>query len=53
MRSTWKDLKHIYLELNNKDVMAGINTGNITECRAFTDLAEQIGNIRDRVIHPE
>ena len=47
-----KDLKHIFMELNNSDELAGINTRNITENQVFQDLFEQLTYIRKYIILP-
>ena len=47
-----KDLKHIYMELNNSDELAGINTQNITENQVFQDLFEQLTYIRQYIVLP-
>jgi hypothetical protein len=46
------DLKHIFIELNNSDELAGINTLNITENLVFQDLFEQLTYIRQYILIP-
>jgi len=46
------DLKHIFMELNESDQLAGINTQNLSEKQVFKDLVEQINLIRNWIILP-
>ncbi len=48
-----KDMKQIFMELNFKDEMAGINTSNITKNQTFKDLVEHLGMVRNYIINPE
>jgi hypothetical protein len=46
------DLRHIFMELNRPDELAGINVGNVAENRIFQDLVAQIARIRQEIIDP-
>lgn len=47
------DLKHIFMEMNHSEELAGINTQNITEKQVFKDLVEQLSIIRNLIVLPE
>jgi hypothetical protein len=46
------DLQLLFMELNETDELAGINTGNVRENQIFRDLVAQVGRIRVRIINP-
>jgi hypothetical protein len=46
-------LKLIYGELTDYKQMAGIDTRNIAENRAFQDLVQQVGSIREMIVTPD
>ncbi len=46
------DLQLIFMEMNTRDELADINTGNITENKVFKDLVAQVDLIRDQIIDP-
>ncbi|HEC42354.1 MAG TPA: hypothetical protein ENI20_05950 [Bacteroides sp.] len=46
------DLKLIFMEMTDSRELSGINTQNIAENQLFREMVEQLGYIRNWVIHP-
>lgn len=46
------DLQLIFMELNEADEQAGINTSNLRDNQIFKDLVSQVGRIRNQITDP-